>query len=103
MASETLETLPAGLEELEGAIQVQTAVLQDQLTTQEWLASKMEHVAIVLDGHCAVMEELLVALTSVGWGFGVRLGAGLDTRAEAVLHGEWGGIRATREEVSEDE
>ena len=63
----------------------------------------MEHVAIALDGHCAVMEELLAALTSMGQGFGAGLGAGLDTRAEAVLHWEWGGIRATREEVSEDE
>ena len=103
LVSGTSETSLAGLEELEGVIRAQTAALRDQLTTQEWLAGKMEHVAIVLDGHCTVMEELLVALTSVGWGFRVRLGAGLDTRAEAVLHGEWGGIRATREEVSEDE
>ena len=60
-------------------------------------------MAITLDGHRAVMEELLAALTSVGWRFGARLGSGLDTRSEALLHGEWGGIRATREEVSEDE
>ena len=102
LASETLETLPAGLEELEGAIQVQTAVLQDQLVTQEWLASKMECVAVMLDGHRAVMEELLAALTSMGQGFGAGLGVGLDTRAEMVLHGKWGGIRVTQEEVSED-
>ena len=63
----------------------------------------MEHVAIALDGHCAVMEELLAALTSMGWGFGARLGMGLDTQAEAVLRGEWGGIRVMQEEVSEDE
>ena len=59
-ASETLEALPAGLAELEGAIRVQTTALQDQLTSQEWLASRMEHVAIVLDRHHAV-EELLAA------------------------------------------
>ena len=101
-ASEMSETSPAGLEELEGTIRVQTTALQDQLTTQEWLAGKMECVAIALDGHHAVMEELLVALTSVGQGFGAGLGAGLDTQAEEVLHGEWGGIRVMQE-VSEDE
>ena len=103
LVSETSETSPAGLEELEGAIRAQTTALQDQLVTQEWLASKMECMAIALDGHHAAMEELLAALTSMGQGFGAGLGAGLDTRAEAVLHREWGGIRATREEVSEDE
>ena len=81
---------------------MQTAVLQDQLTTQEWLAGKMEHVAVALNGHHAAMEELLAALTNVGQGFGAGLGVGLDTQAEAVLHGEWGGIRAMWEEVSED-
>ena len=49
------------------------------------------------------MEELLVALTSVGQRFGAGLGLGLDSWSEAVLCGEWGGIRATWEEVSEDE
>ena len=102
-ASETLEALLAGLAELEGAIQAQTTVLQDQLVSQEWLASRMERVAITLDGHHAVMEELLAALTSVGWRFGAGLGSGLDARSKALLRGEWGGIRATREEVSEDE
>ena len=63
----------------------------------------MECVAIVLDGHCAVTEELLAALTSVGQGFRAGLGAGLDARAETLLRGEWGGIRVTQEEVSEDE
>ena len=103
--SEESEAPLAGLAELEGTIQAQTetAMLQNQLATQEWLASKMEHVAVVLDGHHVVVEELLVALTSVGQGFGAGLGTGLDTWAEAVLCGEWGGIRATREEVSEDE
>ena len=76
-------------------------MLQDQLMSQEWLAGRMERVAIVLDGHRAAMEELLVALTSVGWRFGARLGLGLDTQSEALLRREWGGIR--REEVSEDE
>ena len=56
-----------------------------------------------LDGHRAVMEELLVALTSVGRRFGAGLGSGLDARSEALLRGEWGGIRVTWEEVSEDE
>ena len=103
LASEESETLPAGLAELEGVIQAQTAVLQNQLVTQEWLAGKMEHVAVALNGHRAAVEELLAALTSVGWGFRARLGAGLDTWAGMVPHGEWGGIRATWEEVSEDE
>ena len=62
----------------------------------------MEDVAVTLNGHHAAMEELLVALTSMGWGFGAGLGMGLDTRAETVLCGEWGGIRATQEEVSKD-
>ena len=67
---------------------MQTTVLQSQLATQEWLASKMECVAVVLDGHRIAVEELLVALTSAGWGFGAGLGVGLDTRAKALLHGE---------------
>ena len=102
-ASETSETSPAGLAELEGAIQVQTTALQDQLATQEWLASRLEWVAIALDGHRTVMEELLAALTSVGRRFRAGLGSGLDARSEALLHGEWGGIRVTWEEVSENE
>ena len=77
-------------------------MLQDQLVTQEWLASKLEHVAVALDRHRAAMEELLVALTSVGRRFGAGLGSGLDTRSEALLHGEWGGIRVMQEEVSEN-
>ena len=102
-ASETSEALLAGLAELEGAIRAQTTALQDQLASQEWLASRMECVAVALDGYCAAMEELLAALTSVGQRFGARLGSGLDGRSEALLCGEWGGIRAMREEVSEDE
>ena len=88
---------------MEGAIRAQTTALQDQLASQEWLAGRLEWVAIALDGHRAAMEELLAALTSVGWRFGARLGSGLDTRSEALLRGEWGGIRVTREEVSENE
>ena len=57
----------------------------------------------MLNGHRTAMEELLAALTSVGWRFGAGLGLGLDARSEALLHGEWGGIRVTREEVSENE
>ena len=101
-ASETLEALLAGLAELEGVIRAQTTALQDQLTSQEWLASRMECMAVVLDGHCAVMEELLAALTSVGQRFGAGLGSGLDARSKALLRREWGGIRVMRE-VSEDE
>ena len=93
--SEESEAPPAGLAELEGTIQAQTTALQNQLATQEWLASKMECVAIMLDRHRVVVEELLAALTSAGHGFGVGLGTGLDTQAEVVLCGEWGGIRAT--------
>ena len=92
----------AGLAELECAIRVQTTALQDQLASQEWLASRMECMAVALDGHHAAMEELLVALTSMGRRFRAGLGLGLDARSEALLHGEWGGIRAMREEVSED-
>ena len=103
LVSETSETSLAGLAELEGAIRVQTTALQDQLATQEWLASRLERVAIALNGHCTVMEELLAALTSVGRRFGAGLGSGLDTRSEVLLRGEWGGIRVTREEVSENE
>ena len=103
LASETSETSPAGLAELEGAIRAQTTALQDQLATQEWLAGRLERVAIALDGHRTAMEELLAALTSVGRRFGARLGLGLDTRSEALLRREWGEIRVTREEVSENE
>ena len=88
VASEESEAPPAGLAELEGAIRVQTAALQNQLTTQEWLAGKMERVAVALDRHHVAVEELLAALTSAGQGFGAGLGVGLDTRAEAVLCGE---------------
>ena len=45
-ASETSEASPAGLAELEGAIRAQTTALQDQLTSQEWLASRMKCVAV---------------------------------------------------------
>ena len=102
-ASEMSEASPAGLAELEGAIRAQTTALQDQLATQEWLAGKMEHMAIALDGHRAAMEELLAALTSVGRRFEAGLGSGLDTRSEALLCGKWGGVRVTWEEVSEEE
>ena len=47
---------------------MQTTALQDQLTSQEWLAGRLERVAIALDGHHTTMEELLAALTSVGQG-----------------------------------
>ena len=102
-ASETSETLPARLAELEGAIRVQTTALQDQLATQEWLAGRLERVAITLDGHRTAMEELLVALTSMGRRFEAGLGLGLDAWSKALLRGEWGGGRVTREEVSEEE
>ena len=103
VASEESEALLAGLLELEGVIRVQTAALQNQLMTQEWLAGKMERMAITLDRHCAVVEELLVALTSAGQGFRAGLDAGLDTWARMGPHEEWGGIRAVWEEASEDE
>ena len=103
LASETSETSPAGLAELEGAIRAQTTALQDQLTTQEWLAGRLEQVAVVLDSHRTAMKELLAALTSVGRRFGAGLGSGLDAWSEALLRGEWGGIRVAREEVSENE
>ena len=70
---------PVGLVELEGTIRVQTTVLQGQLATQEWLAGKLERMAIALDRHHAVVEVLLAALTSMGWGFRVGLGMGLDS------------------------
>ena len=82
---------------------MQTTVLQDQLTSQEWLAGKMECVAVMLDRHRAAMEELLAALTSMGWRFGAGLGSGLDTRSEVLFRGEWSGIRMMQEEASEDE
>ena len=63
---------------LEGTIQAQTAVLQGQLMTQEWLAKKLEHMAITLNRHHTAVEELLEALTNAGGGFRVGLGMGLD-------------------------
>ena len=101
-ASEESKALLAGLVEFEGTIQVQTAVPQSQLVTQEWLAGKMECMAIVLDGHHAAVEELLAALTTAGCGFGAGLGVGLDSWAEMGPCGEWGGIRVTWEEAAED-
>ena len=100
---EASEALPAGLADLEGTIWVQTVALQGQLASQEWLAGKMEHMANALDRHCGAVEELLEALTSVGCGFRAGLGTGLDSRAEMVPRGEWGGIRVTWEEASEEE
>ena len=82
---------------------MQTKALQDQLATQEWLAGKLERVAVTLDGHRSAMEELLAALTSMGRRFGARLGSGLDARSEALLRAEWGGVRVTQEGVSEEE
>ena len=81
---EESEAPPAGLVKLEGAIRAQTTALQGQLMTQEWLAGKLERVAIMLDRHHTAVEELLVALTSAGWGFGAGLGAGLDSWAKMV-------------------
>ena len=63
---------------------MQTAVLQSQPTTQEWVAGKMEHMAVALDRHCTVVDELLAALTSMGQGFGAGLGTGLDSWAKMV-------------------
>ena len=94
-ALEESKAPPTGLAELEGAIQAQTAVLQNQLVTQEWLAGKMECMAITLDGHHTVVEELLAALTTAGQGFKAGLGAGLESWAKMGPHGEWGGIRVT--------
>ena len=70
--------------------------------TTSRLIVRVAATLVMLDRHRAVMEELLVALTSVGRGFGAGLGMGLDTQAEVVLRGEWGGLRATWEEVSKD-
>ena len=102
VASEESEASLAGLLELEGVIRVQTAALQNQLMTQEWLAGKMEPMAIVLDRHRTVVEELLAALTTVGQGFRARLGVGLESWAKMGPHGEWGGIRGMWE-VAADE
>ena len=55
----------AGLAELEGTIWAQTIMLQGQLTTQEWLARKLECVAIAFNGCHTTVGELLEALTSV--------------------------------------
>ena len=91
-ASEEFNALLAGLAELEGAIQAQTAALQSQLATQEWLAGKLECVAVVLDRHRAAVEKLLAALTNAGHGFGAGLGAGLDSWAKMVPHGNGVGL-----------
>ena len=70
--------------------------------TQEWLTSKMERMAVTLDRHHAVVEELLAALTSAGQEFGGGLDAGLGTWAGMVPHKEWGGI-GVMWEVSQEE
>ena len=80
---------------------VQCGVLNQ--TSGITMAGKMECVTIALDRHRIAVEELLAALTSMGQGFGIGLGTGLDAWAKAVLCREWGGIRVTWEEVSKDE
>ena len=67
------------------------------------VASKLERAAIALDGHRSAMEELLAALTSVGRRFEARLDSGVDAQSEVLLRAEWGGVRVTQEEVSEEE
>ena len=54
----------------------------------------MEQLSISLDQHQNSQQELLEALQVTAWGFGHRLGLGLDT---------WARIAAGQEEWSEGE
>ena len=73
-----------GSAELAGAIRAQVAMMQDQLAMQEWLLGKLECLAVALDQHHVLQEELLVALQSVSQGFQVGLGLGLDAWAQMI-------------------
>ena len=89
--------------ELVEVVRAHTEVLQGQVETQEWLGDQMEHMAIALDLHRGSVEGLLEVLTSVGRGFGVGLGTGLDVWAGLLPRAEWGGITAGQEVMSEGE
>ena len=79
------------------------AVMQDQLTMQEWLSGKLEHLVVALNQHCTLQEDLLAALQSASQGFWVGLGLGLDAWAQMIPQGEWGRIRVMWEAVSEED
>ena len=78
------EALRVGSAELAGAIQAQMVVIQDQLTMQEWLLGKLERLAVALDQHCTLQEDLLAALQSASQGFRAGLGSGLDAWAQMI-------------------
>ena len=66
---------------------------------QEWLSGKLECLAMALDQHHTLQEDLLAALQSASQGFQV----GLDAWAQMIPRGEWGGIRAMLEAASEED
>ena len=51
----------------------------------------------------AAIETANASLASVGRRFEAGLDSGVDARSEALLCAEWGGVRVTQEEVSEEE
>ena len=77
MANTNLAVLVKQQAKLEGANWVQTIALQGQLMSQEWLPRKMECVAVALDRHHTLVEELLEARAGQGFGAGLGVGVGL--------------------------
>ena len=61
---------------------------------EEQLGTQMEHLAISLDQHRSMQQELLKALHLAAQGFGHGLGSGLDV---------WAGIAAGQVEWSKGE
>ena len=80
--------------ELTEALRAQMSAMQGQAHIEERLCAQMEQLSISLNQHQNSQQELLEALQVVAWGFGHRLGSGLDT---------WAGITVGREEWSEGE
>ena len=80
--------------ELTEALRVQMSAMQGQAHIKEWLCTQMEQLSISLNQHRNSQQELLKALQVAAWGFGHRLGLGLDT---------WARIAMGQEEWSEGE
>ena len=80
--------------ELTEALWAQTSAIQGQACIEEQLCTQMERLSISLNQHQSSQQELLEALHVRAWGFGHRLGLGLEA---------WARIAMGREEWSEGE
>ena len=73
--------------ELMEALRAQMAAMQGQARIKEWLCTQMEQLSVSLDQHQSSQQELLEALHIMVWGFGHRLGLGLEAWAGIVTAG----------------